>query len=86
MSDRQKAFNFERFFQTLGDDTRLRLLSLMADRELCVCEFVEILNCPQPKISRHLAHLRNAGLVMVRREGKWMWPFFNTKEQTIFCR
>jgi ArsR family transcriptional regulator len=62
----------ERFFQALGDTTRLRLLNLMGDQELCVCYFVEILNQPQPKISRHLAYLRRAGIVEARREGKWM--------------
>lgn len=64
--------SLERFFQALGDRTRLRLLSLMGDQELCVCVFVEILNIPQSKISRHLAYLRGAGIVAARREGKWM--------------
>ena len=62
----------ERLFQALGDRTRLRLLNLMGDQELCVCYFVEILNQPQPKISRHLAYLRRAGVVTSRREGKWI--------------
>ncbi|WP_251106331.1 ArsR/SmtB family transcription factor [Alloacidobacterium dinghuense] len=62
----------ERFFQALGDNTRLRLLNLMGDQELCVCYFVEILGQSQPKISRHLAYLRNAGIVTARRDGKWM--------------
>ena len=65
-------FNKGRFFQTLGDATRLRLLNLMGDQELCVCYFVEILKQAQPKISRHLAYLRRAGIVEARREGKWM--------------
>jgi ArsR family transcriptional regulator len=65
-------FDLVRFFQALGDATRLRLLNLMGDREICVCYFVEILNSPQPKISRHLAYLRSAGIVAARREGKWM--------------
>jgi ArsR family transcriptional regulator len=64
--------NMQRFFQALGDATRLRLLNLMGGQELCVCYFVEILNQPQPKISRHLAYLRRAGIVEARREGKWM--------------
>ena len=62
----------ERFFQALGDNTRLRLLNLMGDQEICVCYLVEILGQPQPKISRHLAYLRNAGIVSARRDGKWM--------------
>ena len=62
----------ETLFQALGDRTRLRLLNLMADGEVCVCFFVEVLGEPQPKISRHLAVLREAGLVAARRDGKWM--------------
>jgi ArsR family transcriptional regulator len=65
-------FDLERFFQALGDKTRLRLINLMGDQEICVCYFVEILGSPQPKISRHLAYLRSAGIVTARREGKWM--------------
>jgi len=68
----KQIFNVERFFQALGDNTRLRLLNLMGEREICVCYFVEILGGPQPKISRHLAYLRSAGIVAARREGKWM--------------
>jgi len=67
----KKTFNFERFFQALGDTTRLRLLNLMGDQEVCVCYFVEVLDLPQPKISRHLAYLRSAGVVEARGEGRW---------------
>ena len=59
-------------FRALADPTRRRLLNLMHGREVCVCYFVEILKIGQPKISRHLAYLRGAGLVESRREGKWM--------------
>lgn len=69
---RKAEFNMEQFFQALGDKTRLRLLNLMGEQEVCVCYFVEILEAPQPKISRHLAYLRKAGIVSARREGKWM--------------
>jgi ArsR family transcriptional regulator len=68
----KRAFNMERFFQALGDNTRLRLLNLIGDKEICVCYFVEILGAPQPKISRHLAYLRSAGIVSARKHGKWM--------------
>jgi len=68
----RKQFDLPRFFQALGDNTRLRLLNLMGDQEVCVCYFVELLDAPQPKISRHLAYLRSAGIVSARREGKWM--------------
>lgn len=56
----------------LADPTRLRLINLIAQQEVCVCFFVEVLRAPQPKISRHLAHLRRAGIVRTRRQGKWM--------------
>jgi ArsR family transcriptional regulator len=59
-------------FAALADRTRLRLLNLIKDREVCVCYFVEVLGQSQPKISRHLAYLRRSGLVLARREGKWM--------------
>lgn len=72
MRTKATPFNMERFFQALGDNTRLRLLNLMADQEICVCYLVEILEQGQPKISRHLAYLRNAGIVEARRDGKWM--------------
>jgi ArsR family transcriptional regulator len=62
----------EQLFQGLADRTRLRLLNLMADQEVCVCYFVEILGLSQPVISRHLAYLRARGLVTSRRQGKWM--------------
>lgn len=69
---KQKPFDMERFFLALADRTRLRLLRLIGEDEVCVCFFVEVLQTNQPKISRHLAYLRKAGLVSARREGKWM--------------
>jgi ArsR family transcriptional regulator len=65
-------FDKELFFRALADRTRLRLLNLMGADEVCVCFFVEILKTNQPKISRHLAYLRRAGIVGVRRDGQWM--------------
>ena len=59
-------------FNALADRTRLRLLNLLASGEVCVCYFVELLDEAQPKISRHLAYLRRAGIVSARRDGKWM--------------
>jgi len=71
-SSRDMKTDLVDLFQALADGTRLRLLNLMASGEVCVCYFVELLDEPQPKISRHLAYLRRAGLVAARREGKWM--------------
>ena len=59
-------------FLALGDGTRLRVLNLMRHGEICVSAFTDVLNQSQPKVSRHLAYLRNAGLVEARRDGKWM--------------
>ena len=59
-------------FLALGDSTRLRLLNLMRDREICVSSFTGTLGQSQPLISRHLAYLRNSGLVEARRDGKWI--------------
>ena len=59
-------------FRALADPTRLRLINLMSEQEICVSYFIEVIGAPQPKISRHLAYLRRAGLVAARREGKWM--------------
>jgi ArsR family transcriptional regulator len=64
--------SLDALFRALSDPTRLRLLNLIGNREICVCYFVEILGISQPKISRHLAYLRRAGLVAARRDGKWM--------------
>ena len=72
MSRKPKIFDKELFFRALADRTRLRLLNLMGSDEVCVCFFVEILKTNQPKISRHLAYLRRAGIVDARREGPWM--------------
>ena len=72
MSRTARPFDMVQLFAALADPTRLRLLNLMNGREVCVCYFVEILKQGQPKISRHLAYLRRAGIVQARREGKWM--------------
>ena len=62
------------FFQVLSDETRLRAMSLMADEgELCVCELVHALELPQPKVSRHLATMREAGVLVQRRHAQWMF-------------
>jgi ArsR family transcriptional regulator len=65
------TLDLETLLRTLADRTRLRLLNLMREREVCVCYFVETLQTSQPKISRHLAYLRRSGLVSARREGLW---------------
>src|SRR5437870_8593163 len=68
----RNKYDIETLFKALADRTRLRLIGLIGDSEVCVCFFVVILKVSQPKISRHLAYLRRAGIVSSRREGKWM--------------
>lgn len=60
-------------FRALADETRLRILALLAGGEVCVCVVQASLRLPQPTISRHLAYLRRAGLVLARRQGVWMY-------------
>src|SRR4051794_20733835 len=63
----------ERLFLALSDKTRMQLLALMADGEVSVGYLADSLNQSQPKISRHLAYLRNMGIVSTRRDGKWIY-------------
>ncbi len=79
-------FDMETFFLALADKTRLRLLNLMRGGEVCVCFFVEVLEESQPKISRHLAYLRNAGVVSARRDGKWVHYALSTPENPRAAR
>jgi len=59
-------------YAALADPTRLRILSLLGEGEICVCHIHASLDVPQPTASRHLAYLRKSGLVEARREGSWM--------------
>ena len=62
----------ETVFKALADKTRLRILSLLGNNEVCVCHIHDSLGLPQPTVSRHLAYLRRTGLVDARRDGVWM--------------
>lgn len=70
-------------YAALSERTRLRLLNLMAGGEVCVCFFIEVLDQPQPTISRHLAYLRNAGIVADRRDGKWIHYRINMPKDPV---
>lgn len=72
MNDETDFKQMENLFLALADKTRLRLLNLMREGEICVCFFTEVLGESQPKISRHLSYLRSAGIVSARRDGKWI--------------
>src|SRR5687767_10278787 len=62
----------EEVFKALADKTRLRILALLGNNEVCVCHLHDSLDLPQPTVSRHLAYLRKSGLVAARRDGVWM--------------
>ena len=71
---RTELMTLEQAFKALGDTTRLRIAHLLdGRREVCVCHVHEALGLSQPKVSRHLAQLRRAGLVDTRRQGKWIY-------------
>lgn len=72
MVEESRLKDMAELFTALSDTTRLRILNLMREDEICVCFFSEALGESQPKISRHLAMLRKTGLVESRRDGKWM--------------
>lgn len=59
-------------FKALSDPIRLRIIALLAEGELCVCDITRVLNLPQSTVSRHMAHLKTIGLVRDRRNGKWV--------------
>jgi ArsR family transcriptional regulator len=71
---RQEIQRLQVIFKGCADETRLRLLNLLAEKsEVCVCDLVEVLGISQPKVSRHLAYLRRAGLVRDRKDGLWVY-------------
>jgi len=69
---REVLGGIEALFQALADRTRLRIVALLLAGEVCVCHIHESLELPQPKVSRHLAYLRRAGLVQTRKDGLWV--------------
>lgn len=78
--NRDASLQPEALFRALGDSTRLRsLMLLLQEDELCVCELTVALDLSQPKISRHLAHLRETGITSVRRDGTWV--FYRVNER-----
>src|SRR4051794_1980181 len=70
--ERAAIDRLERVFKALADKTRLRILALLGNNEVCVCHIHDSLGIPQPTVSRHLAYLRKSGIVAARRDGVWM--------------
>jgi ArsR family transcriptional regulator len=72
LKNRPAVDELENVFKALADKTRLRILALLGNNEVCVCHIHDSLGLPQPTVSRHLAYLRKSGLVAARRDGVWM--------------
>lgn len=66
-------------FKVLADKTRLRILGLLRERELCVCDLTEVLQISQPGVSQHLRRLKQAGFVKERKGGQWVYYSLNTQ-------
>ena len=73
----ESADRWANFFKVLSDETRLRILMLLSQKELCVCEMCQILNLSQPKISRHLAKMRDLNLIRYQKEGQWTFYYLS---------
>src|SRR5678809_1025124 len=83
MKTKVKIDRVDLMFRAFSDRTRLRILNLLRGGETCVCDLVDVIGVPQPKVSRHLAYLRRAGLVVARKEGLWQ-HYSLTEPQTEF--
>src|SRR5512136_1482904 len=79
--ERRSMKKIANILKALSDDTRLRVIKLLQERELCVCELMQVLDMSQPRISRHMSVLKNAGLVDDRREGKWVYYLLKNETQ-----
>jgi ArsR family transcriptional regulator len=75
--------NLIEIFKMLSDETRLRILVLLSNKELCVCEICDILKQSQPKVSRHLSKLRDIGFVKDERQGQWIFYYPNIQDEII---
>ncbi len=76
----------ERLYRALGDATRLRIVGLLSEREMCVCEVMVALDMAQPTASHHLGILERAGIVTRRREGKWVLYRLSSPKMASFLR
>ncbi len=73
--------NFLSCAKAISDETRVRILKLLEERELCVCQLMEILGMGQSTVSKHLGILRNAGLVDARKDGTW--TFYRVADEAV---
>lgn len=71
-------------FKALSDETRIRIVALLTHGELCVCDLMEVMELPQSTVSRHLATLRQAGLIEDRRQGIWIYYWLVESFEPIY--
>ena len=83
---KEKISRVDKLFRAFSDRTRLRILHLLVDGELCVCDLVTVLHVPQPKVSRHLSYLRRSGLVQVRKDGLWCYYKLAPAKNTVHTK
>ena len=79
----QRMKNEAGIFKALADETRLRVLLLLLDGELCVCEIIAALELPQSTISRHLSYLKRTGWVRDRKQGVWMYYLLDSSDDRL---
>jgi DNA-binding transcriptional ArsR family regulator len=82
--DDRKFRENETFFSSLGDVTRLKMLKLIGDEELCSCEVMAALDLTQPTTSHHLGILERAGVLRSRRDGKWVFYRISTPKMRMW--
>lgn len=76
--------NLVSILKSLSDETRLRIINLLYEKELCVCDIMETLHISQTKASRHLQYLKNAGLVEDRKHAQWVYYSIVKMDETKF--
>lgn len=76
--------NLVQYFRALSEEVRLRIIMLLSQGELCVCDIMEILDEPQSKVSRHLSYLKSSGLIAAKRVGVWMhYTLSDQRDETL---
>ncbi|MDY6862146.1 MAG: metalloregulator ArsR/SmtB family transcription factor [Thermodesulfobacteriota bacterium] len=78
--------SLQSIFKALSNETRIRILKLISQRELCVCELMQVLDMTQSRISRHVNLLKQAGLVKDRRDGKWVYYSIDAKSFNPYAK
>ena len=76
--------NLPEILKALSDETRLRIINLLYEQELCVCDIMEMLQITQAKASRHLIYMKNAGLVKDRKQAQWVYYAVQADEKHKF--